>query len=105
MHPCRHCSVHWRVMDEKVLPLNQVSCNPLCGIEECQAQQTLFKWISQEIVSPMPPQRGGRPPRGQSFTLPVAKAWSWPNIVAFLGGSTPKRSRNFTFTVSMVSPG
>jgi hypothetical protein len=47
----------------------------------------------------------GRPPYGWSFTLPVAKTrFSHPNIVAFLGSSTPKRSRNFTFTVSMVSP-
>jgi hypothetical protein len=47
----------------------------------------------------------GQPPRGQSFTLPVVKAcFSHPNIVAFLGGSTPKWSQNFTFTVSMMSP-
>jgi hypothetical protein len=47
----------------------------------------------------------GRPHRGLSFTLPVTKAHSsHPNIAAFLGGSTPKQSRNFTFTLSMVSP-
>jgi hypothetical protein len=44
-------------MDEKVSPLNQVSCDPSWWIEECQAQQTFFEWISQEIVSPMPPWR------------------------------------------------
>jgi hypothetical protein len=44
-------------MDEKVLPLNQVSCDPSWWTEECQAQQTFFKWISKEIVSLMLPQR------------------------------------------------
>jgi hypothetical protein len=45
-------------MDEKVLPLNQVSCDPSWWIKECQAQQTFFKWISREIASLMPPRRG-----------------------------------------------
>jgi hypothetical protein len=44
-------------MDEKVLPLNQVSCDPSWWIEEYQAQQNFFEWISQEIASPMPPRR------------------------------------------------
>jgi hypothetical protein len=27
VHSCRHHSGHWRLMDEKALPLNQVSCD------------------------------------------------------------------------------
>jgi hypothetical protein len=48
-------------MDEKVLPSNQVSCNPPWWTEECQAQQTFFEWISLEIASPMTPRRGMLP--------------------------------------------
>jgi hypothetical protein len=82
------------------------------GLRNFRAQQTFFEWISQEIASPTPAMVWhvsrfviDRPPRGQFFTLLVAKAhFSQSNIVAFLGGSTPKRWQNFTFTVSMVSP-
>jgi hypothetical protein len=94
-------------MDEMVLPLYEVSCDLSWWIEECQAQQTFFEWISQLIVSLMQPRHGvfsasllvGHLVDDLSHCL-LRK----PNIVAFLGGSTPKRSRNFTFTVSMVLP-
>jgi hypothetical protein len=88
-------------MDEKVLSLYQVSCSAdlfqvdLTG--DCIADAATEWHVSRLII--------GRQPCGRSFTLPVAKAcFSRPNIVAFLGGLTPKRSLNFTFTVSMVSP-
>jgi hypothetical protein len=45
-------------MDGKVLPLDKVLYDPSWWIEECQAQQTFFEWISQEIASLMPPRRG-----------------------------------------------
>jgi hypothetical protein len=99
-------------MDERVLRLNQVLCDSLWWIEECQAQQTFFEWISQEIASPMSPRRGMFPASllvghlvdGLSHCLLRKRVFFRHNIVAFLGGSTPKQSRNFTFTVSMVSP-
>jgi hypothetical protein len=64
---------------------------------DCVTDATMVWHVSRLVI--------GRPPRGRSFTLPVAKAcFSHPNIVPFLGGSTPEWSRNFTLTVSVVSP-
>jgi hypothetical protein len=51
----------------------------------------------------MLPWHGMFPASWTVFHTACCKSAFFPPELAFLGSSTPKRSRNFTFTVSMVS--